>query len=709
MGNLTANFFFILIVFLLISGCKPDSQVDIKYPEAHRGTVADQYFGKSVEDPYRWLEYENDTEVKKWIESENTITQEYLGKIAYRPQIAERLKTLWNYARQSAPNKEGNNYFFYKNDGLQNQSVLYIQRGETAKPEVFLNPNTLSPDGTTAIAATSVSKDGKWFAYGLSKAGSDWNEFYVRDIATGKDNADKLEWVKFSGAAWWENGFFYTRYPEPKKGATLSASNTNPKIYYHKIGNPQSKDSLVFEYPSDPLIGIGASTSEDESYLIIELTKGASDNSAVYVKNLKKKEAKLQPIVTNYDNAYNFIGNEGENLIFVTDKSAPKRKVVMINPSKPDEKSWKVLIPEQEATIQSAKLLGNKIFCTMMVDAKHQVKVFSLKSDAPYDLVLPNIGSFGGLTGNREDTLVYYTFTSFTQPTSIYKYNVITNTSSLYRKPDTKFAGSEYETKQIFFNSKDGTKIPMFITHKKGVHLNGNNPTYLYGYGGFNISILPSFATHMLPFLEKGGVYAVVNLRGGGEYGEEWHAAGMRDKKQNVFDDFIGAAEYLIKEKYTSSPKLCISGRSNGGLLVGACMAQRPELYGVALPAVGVMDMLRFHRFTIGHAWTVEYGCADSSVKQFETIYKYSPLHNLKKGTSYPATMVITADHDDRVVPAHSYKFAANLQHSHKGENPVLIRIETSAGHGSGKSTTKQIEEWADVWAFVFHNMGLKY
>ncbi|MBX7240432.1 MAG: prolyl oligopeptidase family serine peptidase [Bacteroidia bacterium] len=699
----------ILAVVVAFTGCKSESAESINYPASHRGTVADQYFGKMVEDPYRWLEYENNEEVKKWIDDENAITQNYLNQIPFRPNLAERLKTLWNYTRQTAPNKEGENYFFYKNDGLQNQSVLYIQKGESGKPEVFLDPNALSKDGTTSITTTSVSKDGKWFAYGLSKAGSDWNEFFVRDIATGKDNPEKLEWVKFSGAAWWGNGFFYTRFPEPKKGTALSASNTNSRIYYHKAGTPQSQDSLVFEYPQDPLIGLGASTSEDEKYLFVDLSKGASDNSAIYYKNLTKKDTKLQPLISNYDNAYNFLGNDGDNMIFLTDKGAPKRRIILINPAKPDEKNWKVIVPEQENTIQSAKIFGDKLFCTMMVDAKHQIKVFSMKGNESYDVQIPGIGSVGGFTGKREDTVTYFTFTSFTQPTAIYKYNILRNTSSLHWKPETKFASSEYETKQVFYQSKDGTKIPMFITHKKGITLNGDNPTYLYGYGGFNISILPSYATHMLPFLEKGGVYAVVTLRGGGEYGEEWHAAGMRDKKQNVFDDFIGAAEFLIKEKYTSNKKLCISGRSNGGLLVGACMTQRPDLFGVALPAVGVMDMLRFHRFTIGHAWTVEYGCADSSVKQFETLYKYSPYHNLKKDTHYPATMVTTADHDDRVVPAHSFKFAANLQHNHKGENPVLIRIETSAGHGSGKSTTKQIEEWADVWAFVLHNMGVNY
>lgn len=696
---------------MLFSSCKNDNSthMQLEYPQTERGTVAEPYFGTMVEDPYRWLEYENDENVKKWVVAQNKVTQDYLAEIPFRAGLHKRLKEIWNYARQSAPSREGENYFYTQNDGLQNQSVIYVKKGLDGKPRLFLDPNTLSTDGTTAISSTSVSKDGKFYAFGISKGGSDWNEIFVRDVETGENLSDHLEWVKFSGATWWKNGFFYTRYPEPKKGSQLSASNTNAKIYYHKIGTTQDKDTLVFEYPQNPMIGMGIDVTEDENYALIYLTKGASDNAAVYWKDLNKADMKFQPLVNNYDNTYRLIDNEGSDFLFMTDKDAPKMRLIKIDAKNPDPKKWRILIPEQEGVMQSASVMRGKLLVTYLKDAQSQVKVYSAKGDFLYDVQLSGIGSVGGFGGKKQDSLLFYTFTSFIMPTSIYKYNVDENRTELYWSPSITFPFVNYETKQVFYTSKDGTKIPMFLTHKKGLKLNGENPTYLYAYGGFNINILPAFSPNLLPFLEKGGVYAVANLRGGGEFGEEWHKAGMRDKKQNVFDDFIAAAEFLIKEKYTSNQKLCISGRSNGGLLVGACMTQRPDLYKVALPAVGVMDMLRFHKFTIGHAWTTEYGCADSSVRQFEVLKAYSPLHNLKKDVNYPATLVTTADHDDRVVPAHSYKFAAQLQHAHKGGNPVLIRIDTSAGHGSGKSTTKVIDEWADVWAFVFRNLGMKY
>lgn len=696
---------------LLATACKEEKKDDskIQYPNAHRSTVAEQYFGTMVEDPYRWLEYENEPDVKKWVEEENKVTQGYLGLIPFRAALHKRLTEIWNYARQTAPYREGENYFFSKNDGLQNQNVVFVQKGLTGTAKPFLDPNKMWADGTTSLASTSVSKDGKYYAYAISKAGSDWNEIFVREVETGKDLSDKIEWVKFSGATWWGNGFFYTRYPEPKKGTQLSGSNVNPKIYFHRVGNAQSQDSLVFEYPQVPTMGLGIEVSQDNQHALIYLTKGASDNAAVYWKNMAKKETSFQPLFPTFENSYNFIDSDGGGLIFMTDKDSPKKRLVKVDPKMPDAKKWRVLIPEQEGVMQSASVLGEKIIVTYLKDAQHQAKVYSLKGDYMYDIALPGIGNVGGFGGHREDTLTFFSFTSFTQPSSIYKYNVLRNTTELYWKPTLNFPFQDYETKQVFFYSKDSAKIPMFITYKKGMALDGNNPTYLYAYGGFNINVLPSFSANLLPFLEKGGIYAVANLRGGGEYGDDWHKAGMRDKKQNVFNDFIGAAEYLIAKKYTSSQKLCISGRSNGGLLVGACMTQRPELYKVALPGVGVMDMLRFHKFTIGHAWTTEYGCADSTMKQYEILKSYSPYHNLKKGTKYPATMVTTADHDDRVVPAHSYKFAAQLQYSQAGDAPVLIRIDTSAGHGAGKSTGKLIDEWADIWAFVFYNLGMKY
>lgn len=699
-----------LALGVMLQSCKNDStETENKYPTAHRGTVADQYFGTMIEDPYRWLEYEESEDVKKWVVAENEVTQNYLKTISFRDKLSSRLKEIWNYPRQGAPYREGENYFFSKNDGLQNQSVMYMQKGLTGTPKVFLDPNTLSTDGTTSLSNSSFSKDGKLMAYGISKAGSDWNEFYVMNVETGKKMSDELKWIKFSGADWQGNGFYYTKYPQPKNDKD-AGQNINPKIYFHEVGKPQAEDKMIFDYPQDPMMGLGTTVSEDEKHLLVYLTKGATDNSAIHYKNLGKPESAITPLIPGFDNYFGFIDNDGETLIFITDKGAAKRRIVKIDPKKPDEKNWRVIVPEGEGTIQGASLLGDELFVTYMIDAKHQVKVYSLKTGAfVYDVALPGLGSVGGFGGHREDTVTFFSFTSFVQPTTIYKYNLNSRTAEVYWKAQVKFPFENYETKQVFFTSKDGTKIPMFLTHKKGMALDGNNPTYLYGYGGFNISVLPGFNASILPFLEAGGIYASVNLRGGGEYGDAWHKAGMLEKKQNVFDDFIGAAEYLIKEQYTSSGRLAISGRSNGGLLVGACMTQRPDLYKVALPGVGVLDMLRFHKFTIGHAWVPEYGSSEANKAQFDNLYRYSPYHNLKKGTKYPATLVTTADHDDRVVPYHSFKFAAQLQHSQAGDAPVMIRIETSAGHGAGKSTTKVIEEWADIWAFTFHNLGMKY
>lgn len=700
-----------LMVSIFSFGCSSSNDGKIKYAETFRGTVTDAYFGTRVADPYRWLEQENDPEVKKWVVAQNEVTRDYLDNISFRDSIFNRMKEIWNYPKLSIPTQKGENYFSYKNDGLQNQSVLMVQKGLNGKAEVFLDPNTFSKDGTTSLAMTSYSHDNKYVAYGISQAGSDWNTFYVMDIEKKEKLKDELKWIKFSGAAWFKNGFFYTRFPEPAGKGELSEQNLNAKIYYHEIGKPQAEDKMIFEYPQNPKIGLGAITTKDEKYLLIELSEGATDNSAVYIKDLSKAESKAVPLIDNFENMYSLIDNVDNELLFLTDKGAPKRKVVKINTSKPDVKSWKEIISEDKNnTLQNVSLVGGKLFCTYMVDAKHEVKVHDLKTAGfLYNISLPGMGTVSGFAGEKTDSMTFYSFTSFVQPTTIYQYNTNTNVSSVYRKAEVKFPVNDYETKQVFVQLNDSTKMPMFIVHKKGMLLTGNNPTLLHGYGGFNISRLPEFDLKYLPFLEQGGVFAMACLRGGGEYGDEWHKAGMGMKKQNVFNDFIAAAEYLVKEKYTNSAKLAIYGRSNGGLLVGAVMAQRPDLCKVALPAVGVMDMLRFHKFTIGHAWISEYGCADTDRKQFENLFKYSPLHNLKKGKKYPATLVTTADHDDRVVPAHSYKFIAELQYAQGGDAPVLIRIETAAGHGSGKSTTKTIEEWADIWAFTFKNLGMKF
>ncbi|MBB6609767.1 S9 family peptidase [Pontibacter sp. Tf4] len=677
----------------------------LTYPTTKKVDHVDTYHGKQVADPYRWLETHTD-EVDQWIKAQNEVTQEYLGDIDFRDNIKARLTEIWNYPKYGAPFKEGGKYYFYKNDGLQNQSVLYVQETLESEPKVFFDPNKLSSDGTVALTAFSFSKDGKHVAVGTSSGGSDWNTYQVMDVATGKMLDDKLEWVKFSGPSWYKDGFFYSRYDAPTEGNKLANKNEFHKVYYHKIGTPQSQDKLVYEDKAHALRNFYGQTTDDERFLILNASEGASGANALYYKDLTDPKSTIKPIVDNFESEYNVVDNFGDKLLVMTNKNAPRYRLVLIDPKKPQESNWKTIVPESANVMQSVSTVGGRIIASYMKDATSQVVVYDQNGKQLNTVELPTLGTVSGFGGDQKDKETFFTFTSFTYPPTIYRYDVPNNKVSLFRKTEVNVDTDAFETKQVFYTSKDGTKVPMFIVHKKGLKLDGTNPTYLYAYGGFNISMTPSFSIANMLWLENGGVYAMPNLRGGGEYGEDWHKAGMTPNKQNVFDDFIAAAEYLINQKYTSSDKLAVAGGSNGGLLVGAFMTQRPELAKVALPAVGVMDMLRFHKFTIGWAWVPEYGSSDDAA-QFENLYKFSPLHNIKEGVKYPATLVKTADHDDRVVPAHSFKFISELQAKGAPGNPYLIRVDVRAGHGAGKPTSLVIQEYADTYAFIYKNMGV--
>ncbi len=694
----------IAILFIFITQTVTNAMT---YPVTQTVDQVDLYHGVNVADPYRWLENPDSPETKAWVEAQNQVTFSYLQGIPKRELLQARLMELWNYEKYGMPFKRGDRYFYSKNDGLQNQNVLYKIETLTSEPFVLLDPNTLSTDGTVALSGISISDDGGKLAYGLSKSGSDWQEWRVRDVVTGKDLDDRLEWVKFSSANWTKDGagFFYSRYDAPDEKTKLEAVNYYQKLYYHRIGQPQSEDVLIYERPDQKEWGFSGDVTEDGRYLIITVWKGSDRKNLIFYKDLSTPDAKVVELISQWEADYTVIESDNSNgeLFWVkTDLEAPRGRVVAIDLARPEKVNWKTVIAQTAETLGNVGLLNNQFVAAYLKDAHSQVKIYELNGLLVRSVKLPGLGSVGGFGGKRSDTETFFSFTSFTEPNTIYRYNVITDESSVFRKPNVKYNASDYETKQVFYTSKDGTKVPMFITYKKGLKLDGQNPTLLYAYGGFNVSLTPFFSVSNLAWLEMGGVYAIANLRGGGEYGQAWHEAGMKLKKQNVFDDFIAAAQWLIAEKYTSSPKLAIEGGSNGGLLVGACMTQRPDLFGAALPAVGVMDMLRFHKFTIGWAWQGEYGDVEKSEPEFKALYAYSPLHNLKSGTRYPATMVTTADHDDRVVPAHSFKFAAALQKAHKGDNPVLIRIATKAGHGAGKPTAKVIEEAADKWAFLF-------
>ena len=682
----------------------------LSYPDAHRSQQSDNYHGTTVADPYRWLENPDSKETQAWIAAENEVTSHYLENIPAKKQIQQRLTQLWDYEKYGSPFKRGDRYFYFKNDGLQNQSVLYVLNSLEDEPKVLLDPNQLSEDGTIALSGLSISDDGKWLAYGLSKSGSDWVEYQVKDIETGKDCRDSLKWIKFSGASWTKDnrGFFYSRYDEPNESTKFEDVNYYQKLYYHRLGTTQAEDTLIYHRPDQKEWGFSGGVTEDGKYLIISVWLGTDSKNLLFYKNLEQPKGEVIELISEFEASYGVIDNDGDTLWIQTDLDAPRSKVIAIDLDNCDREYWQEIIPEAPETLESVGILNNQFVADYLKDARSQIKIFNTDGSFVREVDLPGIGSAGGFGGKRGDTETFYTFTSFTTPATIYRYDMQTGESTLFRQPLVEFNPEDYQTQQVFYSSKDGTKIPMFITHKKGIELDGNNPTYLYGYGGFNISLTPSFSVSNLVWLEMGGIYAVANLRGGGEYGEAWHQGGMRDRKQNVFDDFIFAAQWLIENKYTNPQKLAIAGGSNGGLLVGACMTQRPDLFAVALPAVGVLDMLRFHKFTIGWAWCPEYGDPENEV-DFQTLYAYSPLHNLQEGTEYPATMITTADRDDRVVPAHSFKFAAALQAAHSGDNPVLIRIETKAGHGAGKPTAKIVEEAADKWGFIVKNMDLVY
>jgi prolyl oligopeptidase len=692
-------------------GCTlQENKIRIKpaaYPVTAKVDTVDDYFGNKVPDPYRWLEDDNSQQTGEWVKAQNIVTFGYLEQIPFRAKIKARLEQIWDYPKFGTPFKEGNNYYFFKNDGMQNQFVLYKQSSLDAQPEVFLDPNTLSEDGTVALSGLEFDKDGKYMAYSLSKSGSDWSEIFVMNTETKERLPDHLEWIKFSGSSWKDDGFYYSRYDAPEQGDILKAKNEFHKVYYHKLGTPQSEDILIHKNDQFPLRNYYAGTTEDQSYLILSESEGTSGN-ALYVKKLDGTPHDFVPIATGFEHEYNVIDNIGDKLLVMTNEDAPKWQLVLVDPAKPAKEYWQVIIPEKNEVMQGISLIGGKIFVEYIKDAVSVAYIYDYEGKFLADFQLPGIGTMSGLSGKKEETEGFYLFTSFTFPTTVFRYNSETNQSEVYTKSEIDFDVNGYETRQVFYTSKDGTKVPMFLVHKKGLKMDGNNPVYLYGYGGFNISLTPSFSIARLVLLENGFVFAMANIRGGGEYGEEWHEAGTKMKKQNVFDDFIAAAEYLIAEKYTSPEKLAIAGGSNGGTLVGACMIQRPELFKVALPAVGVMDMLRYHKFTIGWAWASDYGTSEDSVEMFRYLQGYSPLHTLNEGIEYPATLVTTADHDDRVVPAHSFKFAATLQEMHKGENPVLIRIDVKAGHGGGKPTAKVIEEYADEWSFMMYNLGVE-
>jgi prolyl oligopeptidase len=689
----------------------------LNYPPSYPDpTVVDIYHGQAVPDPYRWLEDLDSEQTRAWIEAQNHLTFNYLQQIPARQRIRERLTQLWNYEKYSQPFKEGGRYFYFKNDGLQNQSVLYTQESLEGQARVLLDPNTFSEDGTVALAGIAISRArdsgaehaGRYLAYGLSCSGSDWQEWKVRDIETGEDLPDHLRWVKFSGASWTLDGqgFFYSRYDEPAPGSEYESANYFQKLYYHRLGTSQSEDVLVYHRPDQKEWGFAGGVTEDGNYLIISVWRGTDPKNLIFYKDLRDPQSPVVELIREFEAEYSFVGNDGSRFWLLTDCQAPRRRLVAIDLEQPDQ--VQEVIPEAEETLQGVSLINNQFVAFYLKDAHTQIKTFALDGSYLGEIPLPGLGSASGFGGKRYDTETFYTFTSFTTPPTIYRYDFTSGTSTLFRQPQVDFDPQAYEVQQVFYTSKDGTRIPMFLVHRRGLARTGDHPTLLYGYGGFGISLTPSFSVGLVAWLEMGGVYAQPSLRGGGEYGEEWHQAGTKLNKQKVFDDFIAAAEWLIAHGYTNPAKLAISGGSNGGLLVGACLVQRPELFAAALPAVGVFDMLRFHKFTIGWAWISEYGSPENP-EEFKALYAYSPLHNLKPGTAYPATLITTADHDDRVVPAHSFKFAAALQAAQGGSQPILIRIETKAGHGAGKPTSKLIEEAADRWAFLVQVLGIPW
>ncbi len=678
----------------------------IVYPQTKTVKQTDIYHGVKVDDPYRWLEDDNSAETKDWVEKQNAVTTAYIAKIPYHQKIKDRLTELWNYDKMSAPFKKGNLYFSFRNDGLQNQSVLYSQTSLLDKPVVVLDPNILSTDGTTSLSGMAISKNGNYLAYGISRAGSDWVEIHVKNIETKEELKDLIKWVKFSDISWKADGFYYSRYDAPTGDKTFTQKNEFHKVYFHSLGQSQKEDVLVYEDKEHANRNFSAQVTHDENYLIIYGSESTSGQSLLF-KDLSNPQGKLTPIVSDFENDYSVAENIGNQLYVYTNYKAPYYKLIRISLNNPSKDNWEDVLPQTKDLLEGVSFSGNKIISNYLKDVSSRLYIHDLNGKTEKEIQLPGLCKVNSLHSNREDDFLTYSLVSFTTPEENYFYDVKAGTSKRIFKPNTSFKSKEYETKQVFYKSKDGTKVSMFITHKKGIQLNGTNPCFVFGYGGFNISYTPEFRIDRALFLEAGGIYCVPNIRGGGEYGEEWHMNGTKCKKQNVFDDFMAACDYLVENHYTSHEKLAIHGRSNGGLLIGAVMTQRPDIAKVAIPTVGVLDMLRFHLFTIGRAWTVDYGCSENKA-EFECLYHYSPLHNVKKA-SYPATLVLTGDHDDRVVPAHSFKFIAELQKNNTGANPSLIRIDVNAGHGSGKPTAKQIEEFADMWSFVFSNLGMTY
>ena len=701
-----------MILFSALAACnggeKKETKTALTYVKTRKCDTVDTYFGTKIADPYRWLEDDKSAETGDWVKAQNKVTFDYLATIPFRDKIKERLTKIWNFAKCTAPFKKGKYYFYYKNSGVQNQSVLYVQEGLSGTPRLLLDPNTLAADGTASLGALGISKDAKYLAYSINRAGSDWSEIYLMEIESGKKLADEIKWVKFSDIGWKGDGFYYSAYDAPKKEASaLSGKNEYHKLWYHKVGTEQAKDELIYQDKDHALRNYSGAVTEDEKLLLLYGSESTS-GTTLAVKDLAKPNSKFITLVDNFENNYGVVDNDGNNLYVVTDKGAPKYQLLKIDiTKKPAYENWEKIIPESKDLLESVSNCNGKFVAKYLKDVTTRLYVFDKTGKKENEIQLPGLCKVESFDGDKDDSLAFFSYNTFTAPPVIYKYNVQTNKMNIWFKPDIDFKSDDFETKQVFYNSKDGTKIPMFITCKKGLVLDGNNPCFLFGYGGFNSYYSPEFRIDRAVFLENGGVYAIPGLRGGGDYGEEWHKAGTKCQKQNVFDDFIAAADYLVKEKYTSHEKLAIHGRSNGGLLIGAVMTQRPDLAKVAIPTVGVMDMLRYHKFTIGWAWASDYGTSDSA-NYFNCIIKYSPLHNIKE-VEYPATLVTTGDHDDRVVPAHSFKFIATLQEKNKGSNPVLVRIDTNAGHGSGKPTSKQIDEYSDIWSFVFYNLGMKY
>jgi prolyl oligopeptidase len=699
---------FLVLLPLLVAPAVTAAQA-LSYPATPTVDHADDYHGTRVADPYRWLEQDTAKSVGEWVQAQNEVTFGYLESIPFRDALGARLRELYDYPKQGVPQVKGRYLLHRRNSGLQNQAVIYLQEGEKGTPRVLIDPNTLSADGTTRVGATVFSRDGRHVAYTLSRAGSDWQEIRVLRTATGRETGDAVRWVKVSSIAWWKDGFFYSRYPAPADTAVAYSSvNEDHKVYYHRLGTPQSADQLVFDDPAHPQRFHLATVTEDERWLVLSSSDRGTGKRGeeIRVRDLAKGERGFRTLVAGFEDEFNLVDNVGDRLLFTTNREAPNWKLVAIDPARPAASSWRTVLAEREHVLQGVSSVGGRLVAVWLEDVSHRPRVFELDGTPVRDVPLPALGTVGGFAGERGARHAYYTFSNFTTPPTIYRYDVTTGTSTVWSETRVPYDPAAFETKQVFYQSKDGTRVPMFIVARKGLPLDGGNPTLLYGYGGFNISLLPSLNPLLVAFLEQGGVYAQPNLRGGGEYGERWHEAGMKANKQNVFDDFIAAAEWLVANGYTRPERLAIQGGSNGGLLVGAAMTQRPELFRVALPAVGVMDMLRFHRFTIGWNWIADYGSSDDP-EGFRYLSAYSPLHNLKDGVSYPATLVTTADHDDRVVPAHSFKFAARLQAAHRGPNPVLIRIETQSGHGAS-STAKALETTRDVYAFAMQQLGMR-